>query len=152
PALYWMTRRGKSVALAPLLLVFCTIQVAEAAYCIHDELRDRGITLDGGRIRAFDPRELAQAAQDDWYRATSAPLRYVVGSTTFGGFISLYASDHPRVLISGIPSASPWVSLADLARCGALYIDPIQPLPGGDGVPSRHRGEWDAVDYNNSNK
>jgi 4-amino-4-deoxy-L-arabinose transferase-like glycosyltransferase len=160
PALYWMRQRGNTVAAAPLLLVFCTVQVAEAAYVIHDELRDRSLTLDGGRIRAFDPRALAQAAQADWHLVTPAPLRYVVGSTTWGGFIALYASDGPQVLISGQPSASPWVSMTDLARCGGLYIDPIQPptamgateLPGGDGVPLRHRGEWDAVNYENSNK
>lgn len=151
PALYWMRRRGKT-AMAPLLLVFCAVQAAEAAYCIHDELRDRSLTVNGGRARAFDPRALAQAAEADWHQVTSAPLRYVVGSTTFGGFISLYSNDHPQVLIGGLPSASPWVSMTDVARCGALYIDPIQPLPGGDGVPARHRGEWDAVDYKNSNK
>lgn len=167
PALYWMRQRGRTIGVSPVLLVFCTVQVAEAAYVIHDELRDRSLTLDGGRVRAFNPRELAEAAQADWHRVTSAPLRYVVGSTTWGGFIALYATDRPQVLISGQPSASPWVSMTDLARCGGLYIDPIQPpagmgqppsatgateLPGGDGVLLRHRGEWDAVNYTNSNK
>ena len=52
-------------------------------------------------------------------------------------------------MIGGDASASPWVSPALVADCGAVYIDPIQPPPG---TPISRHGEWTTVDYSNKHR
>jgi len=52
-------------------------------------------------------------------------------------------------MIGGEPSASPWVSTALVADCGAVYIDPIQPPQG---TPISRHGEWTTVDYSNKHR
>ncbi len=148
PVLYWMRGRSLIPSSAAVLAVFVFVQTTEAGYDISVELRERNVTSEEGGITAFDPRSLARAVTDDWQRSTAhAKLRYVVGSTTWGGFVSLYSGDHPEVLIGGDPHASPWVSMQDLLACGAVYFEPVQPPAGAD---VSGRGEWTAVDLSNA--
>lgn len=146
PILYALRGRKMTPLALPVLAMFFAVQAAEAAYDIRVELQGRGATLDGGKVTAFDARSLARAVEADWQQVTAEPLQYLVGSTTWAGFISLYSANHPQVLISGKPSASPWVSVDKLADCGAIYIDPVQPPPG---ATISRRGEWVTVDYSN---
>ncbi len=179
PVLLWMRQRRVIPSPATVIAVFFLVQGVEAGYDISVEARDRSVTLNHGRVRAFDAHALARAVNQDWERATSdsaqghaeaparsdgptrtplqaaalipsrAPLRFLVGSTTWSGFVSLYSPDHPQVLISGNPQASPWVSLESVRVCGAVYFEPIRP-PAGAAV--RVRGDWVAVDYSNAGR
>jgi hypothetical protein len=132
-----------------VLVAFIIVQAIEVGYVVTADMKERHASLDGGRIRAFDPMSLSRAVVSDWHGATDAPLRYVVAPTMWGGFVSVYSAEHPQVMIDADPRAAPWVSTDDLARCGGVYIDPIQPPPGAS-VSSR--GEFVAVDYSNARR
>ncbi len=157
PMLWWMRPRRMIPAGLAAVCMFFVVQAAEVAYDVAIEVKDRGVTLEGGRLQAFEPQALAQAVEDDWRRATSGPsssparipLRYLVGSTAWGGFVSLHSPDHPQVLISGDPRASPWVSMRDLSACGAVYFEPIRPPAG---APIVGRGEYVSVDFSNAHR
>jgi 4-amino-4-deoxy-L-arabinose transferase-like glycosyltransferase len=149
PIMAWMRQRRNIPALSAALVMFFVLQVAEAIYVVVDDVHDRQASLDQGRIKTFDPSSLSRAVVSDWRSVTAEPLRYVVGPTTWAGFISLYSKDHPQVLISGDPSASPWVSMQQLAHCGGVYIDTVQP-PRQANVT--RRGEWVTVDYSNARR
>ncbi len=149
PILYWFRGRELIPLTVPLLATFLFVQVLETVHYVRAESSDRSRTLEGGAVTAFDPRSLAQSVETDWHRTTDQPLRYIVGSTTWGGFISLYSTTHPQVMIGGDASASPWVSTALVSDCGAVYIDPIQPPQG---TPISRRGEWTTVDYSNTHR
>ncbi|HEY4214431.1 MAG TPA: glycosyltransferase family 39 protein [Steroidobacteraceae bacterium] len=149
PILYWFRGRRLVPMTVPLLVTFLSVQAAEAVHYVRVEQSDRSRTLEGGAVTAFDPRSLARSVETDWQGMTDQPLRYIVGSTTWGGYISLYSTTHPQVMIGGDASASPWVSTRSVADCGAVYIDPIQPPPG---TPISRRGEWTTVDYSNKHQ
>jgi hypothetical protein len=149
PLVYWLRERKAMYAPAGLLLTFVVLQAGEVTYAVTGEIHDRNRTLEGGRIRAFDPTALAHAVMGDWRQVTDQPLRFLVGSTTWGGFVSVISPDHPQVLISADPRKSPWVSLAELDKCGAVYFEPMHPPTGT--VVSR-KGEWVTLDFTNAHR
>ena len=71
------------------------------------------------------PGALLGAEMSKRYRAmTGQPLAYVVAPMWEGGNISVYAPEHPRVLIDGRPSRAPWIDLGDLRTRGAVVVWP----------------------------
>ncbi|MBK7251641.1 MAG: glycosyltransferase family 39 protein [Gammaproteobacteria bacterium] len=144
PIISVLTSRGVVLRLAGVLVAFFATQGAAALRYVVDSSLDNRASLDGGRLRAFDPAALSHAVLADWHRTTSEPLRYIVGPTVISGMVSVYSEDHPQVLIRGQPRASPWVSLERLQSCGAVYISPLAPAyPGTVAL----EGNWTAVGY-----
>jgi hypothetical protein len=147
PLVAWMKDRRTVPAITASLVIFLLVQALHASYLVVQDERERWASLDEGRLRAFDPVSFSAAAVSDWRSATAAPLLYVVGSTTLAGFVSVYSSDHPQVLIGGDTRAAPWVSTDKLYRCGGIYIDPARPPKGALVV---RRGQLFVVDYSNA--
>jgi hypothetical protein len=149
PMVALIARRYGAPALAPALVAFVLVQAAEIGYVVVTDLHERSATLQGGRLRAFNPASLSRVVVNNWREATAAPLRYVVGPTMWAGFVSVYSDEHPKVLINGDPRAAPWISSDDLARCGGVYIDPVQPPAG---APVVSRGSFFTIDYSNAHR
>ena len=147
PLVTWMKDRRGVPAIATSLVIFLLVQGLHASYVVVRAERERRASLEEGRVRAFEPAAFSAAAVSDWRSASAAPLLYVVGPTTLAGFVSLYSSDHPQVLIGGDTRAAPWVSTDKLYRCGGIYIDPVRPPQGALVI---RRGQWLAVDYSNA--
>jgi hypothetical protein len=141
-----MKDRRSVPAIAPSVVIFLLVQALHASYVVVQGERERHASLDEGHLRAFDHASFSADAVSDWRSATAAPLLYVVGPTTLAGFVSLYSSDHPQVMIGSDTRAAPWVSTDKLYRCGGIYIDPARPPKGALVI---RRGQLLAVDYSN---
>jgi len=76
------------------------------------------------RYRAvFFPGDALGHEIDRRFRAvTGQKLVYVIGGIWEGGNIAHYAPSHPRVLIDGKPSRTPWIDLNDLRARGAAVV------------------------------
>jgi 4-amino-4-deoxy-L-arabinose transferase-like glycosyltransferase len=149
PLVAWLHKRRRIPAMSAALAAFIILQAIEVGYVITADMKERHASSDGGRMHAFDPALLSRAVITDWHKTTDAPLHYVVGPTIWGGFVSVYSTERPQVMIDADPSAAPWVSVDDLARCGGVYIEPIQ--PPAQASMSR-RSQFVAVDYSNAHR
>jgi hypothetical protein len=80
--------------------------------------------LDHRYRAAFFPGDALAADLTQRFHAATGnkPLRYVVGNIWLGGNVGHYSSDHPQVLIDGLPRRSPWIDLADLRAKGAVLV------------------------------
>ena len=80
--------------------------------------------LDHRYRAAFFPGDaLASELTQRFHAATgNQKLRYVIGTMWLGGNVGHYSSDHPEVLIDGLPRRAPWIDLADLRAKGAVLV------------------------------
>ena len=83
----------------------------------------------------------------------AGPLRLIASDSWLGGNLILHAHGQPRlILINGSLRDSPWVTRADIARCGMLVLKditgnrhtPTQPVPELDALVGRAQigGVW----------
>jgi hypothetical protein len=149
PLVTWIQKRRKIPAMSAALAAFIILQAIEVGYVITADMKERHASIARGHIHAFDPAMLSRAVISDWHKTTDAPLRYVVGPTMWGGFVSVYSTERPQVMIDADPRAAPWVSIEDLAQCGGVYIEPIQPPPQAS---MSRRSQFVAVDYSNAHR
>jgi 4-amino-4-deoxy-L-arabinose transferase-like glycosyltransferase len=66
--------------------------------------------------------EIASRMQANWHKATSQPLRVVIGDSEPAGLVALTAPAAPSLVIDGDLSISPWVTAERIAEQGALVI------------------------------
>jgi 4-amino-4-deoxy-L-arabinose transferase-like glycosyltransferase len=71
---------------------------------------------------SFPARELTQQTLTDWERATSCPLKYVVGPSFESGTVAIFSGQNPTVLEGGSFVASPWIRKSDLETQGYLHL------------------------------
>jgi 4-amino-4-deoxy-L-arabinose transferase-like glycosyltransferase len=142
PLIAWAMRRRPLPGMGAMLSAFLLVQALAISYVVISDLHARSVTLDEGRLRAFDPAAFSRAVTDDWHAVTGQPLRYVAGD--WSAFVAVYSPEHPQVLIEGNPRFAPWISMSDLERCGAVYFAPLEPPPG---KPIARTGRFLAVDY-----
>jgi hypothetical protein len=68
---------------------------------------------------AYPAQKMADAALRLWKSATSCPLKIVAGDFE-AGLVSAFTKEFPA--ISTNPTATPWVTRADVDTFGALYV------------------------------
>jgi hypothetical protein len=80
--------------------------------------------LDHRYRAAFFPGDaLAGELTQRFHAATGGEkLRYVIATMWLGGNVGHYSSDHPEVLIDGLPRRAPWIDLHDLRAKGAVLV------------------------------
>ncbi len=82
--------------------------------------------------RNYPAAAVADAVMQDWRKATSCPLRYVVGPSFEAGEVSMHAGTYPVVLEDGASAKSPWVDPARVQALGAVYVSRTEAdLPPG---------------------
>ena len=140
----WGRRGCESAAPPAMLAAFALVQAGLVGYVLTTDLYQREQRLGAGELRSFDPRAFSQAVRSDWYRHTREPLRYVSGD--WSAFIAVYSPEHPQVLLEGNPRYAPWVSLAAMRRCGAVYFSPVQPPSGS----ASRAGQFATLDYHHA--
>jgi len=70
----------------------------------------------------FPAQQLANAVSADWKDETLCPLRIVTGPMFEASIVSVYNGGVALVLEEGDFRKSPWITPADIARFGAVYI------------------------------
>ena len=63
---------------------------------------------------------------DSYTRRTGQPLKYVSGDERLAPLIALMAPDRPRVFFAWAPQRSPWASVDDVAKEGAVLVWPAE--------------------------
>jgi hypothetical protein len=65
-----------------------------------------------------------QFLADNYMRRTGQPLQYVTGDERIAPLIALTAPNRPHVFFAWAPQRSPWVSVDDVAKAGAVLVWP----------------------------
>jgi 4-amino-4-deoxy-L-arabinose transferase-like glycosyltransferase len=76
----------------------------------------------GKRSRNFPAVDVAKEITSKWYESTSCRLNYVVGPSFEASVVSAYSGHNPAVLEDGDFKKSPWVTMEQLKKFGALYL------------------------------
>jgi 4-amino-4-deoxy-L-arabinose transferase-like glycosyltransferase len=120
--LAWAVERARPGARAALHagIAGAVLVIGHAAYAVH-EFREPLKTL-RSIDRDVPAEQLAQAALADWRRATSCPLRFVVGAPFPAGLASVYSGTWVPVLEEWDFAKSPWVPSAQFYESGALEL------------------------------
>ena len=92
--------------------LFAVVFAASYAVMPRFDHRYRAVFYPGDR--------LAEQITDGFRVATGQRLAYVIAGMFEGGNIAHYSSDHPRVLIDGKLERTPWISLTDVKKRGAV--------------------------------
>lgn len=87
----------------------------------------------------YPARALSNAMQAVWKSRTTRPLDIVTGSARQAGFVALYASPRPSVLIDADLAKSPWISPQRLKQSGALVVWTTDEFPRTDDLPPPYR-------------
>jgi Dolichyl-phosphate-mannose-protein mannosyltransferase len=114
-------RRLDNKRLVPIAIIWAASSAAMAVGFIGDY----GILpFHDHRYRAvfFPGAELGREISQRYSAATGKPLDYVIGGMWVGGNVAHYAPSHPRLLVDGKPSRSPWIDLNDLRAKGAVVV------------------------------
>jgi 4-amino-4-deoxy-L-arabinose transferase-like glycosyltransferase len=90
-----------------------------------------GAHVTGEPLRGNWPQAaMSRALERAWASETgNAPLRVVAGDIWTAGLVGMSDRAPPSVLINGDYAISPWVSEAEVARCGALVVWPDDDEP-----------------------
>jgi hypothetical protein len=98
-------------------LIFTGFVVAfVVAYDVRPRFEQRYVAV------LFPGRQLGEEMTRRYRAMTGQPLAYVISTMWVGGNIGRYSSDHPRVLIDGLPHRAPWIDLGDLRAKGAVVV------------------------------
>ena len=68
----------------------------------------------------------AQFFAESYQRRTGKPLAFVTGDERLAPLIALMAPGRPRVFFAWAPQRSPWVSVDDVAKDGAVLVWPAE--------------------------
>jgi len=75
-----------------------------------------------GFQHTFAAQPLAAMALAHWESNTAGSLGIVIGPDWEAGALALELPSHPAVIASGDRNQAPWISDAQIARCGALVV------------------------------
>lgn len=75
-------------------------------------------------------REIARFFAESFERRTGTPLQVVAGDPRTAALISLGAPSRPSLLLDATPERSPWVSIDDVRRKGAIVVWPTADTAG----------------------
>jgi 4-amino-4-deoxy-L-arabinose transferase-like glycosyltransferase len=87
-----------------------------------------GMIVIGGSINRrpapvnWPQAEIAARMQANWAKATTAPLRIVIGDSEPAGLVALNAPTVPSLVIDGDLAISPWVTQQRIDEQGALVV------------------------------
>lgn len=70
----------------------------------------------------FSGKILAETLTSEWHERYHVPLSYVAGSRFLVGSMNYYSPDHPSAWIDWDTKLSPWISVADVKKQGAIFI------------------------------
>ena len=121
--------RRAPIDLRRLLWAALVVHGASLAYYVLDHHDPRAVLGSRRNDTMYPAQAMAGAAVAHWAAATHCPLRYVAGTAFDAGLVALYSGGRAKVFDSA--QATPWVSLDDLRRAGALYV-----LDEHDAVPA----------------
>ena len=77
--------------------------------------------------------EIARTLSAAWTAETHKPLRIVAGSSWMAGLVGIDHPDRPSILTEGLFAFSPWITLEQLSRDGALLV--WTDFPGNPATP-----------------
>lgn len=122
-ALALLSHRFSSWTFARLIRVSILVMIATVAAYGYDSLTG---PRDKDRYRpqqaAWPAREIAQRGLAAWAKATSAPLRIVVGETRVAGLVALYAPTLPSLYTEADLWRAPWITQDRIDREGMLLV------------------------------
>jgi len=102
--------------------VWCVVFALAVVSKAEADIADPAMTGRGGRHQ-FPAGAMASAISSAWHQRTNGrPLDVVVGSSWYGGLLTVYAPDHPSLMIDGEWWKSPWITPARIERQGAVLI------------------------------
>jgi hypothetical protein len=114
-----------------------------------------GLSAGGGYMKAMhhnkltmEPRaELARESREVWRHLTSSPLAIVSGTTKEARSVAFYGHGTTRYWDLMEPGTTPWLSVADVRRDGALFIcrDDDDPCQRAAASFSAAEPEWISV-------
>jgi hypothetical protein len=76
------------------------------------------------RWRLFNSQEIAKELTKSAHDAGSNHIQIISGPATAAGAIALAMDDHPKVLIDGHLSISPWIDPEELKQAGVIQLWP----------------------------
>ena len=117
----WLGRRS-SVRPRQFVVVAGVLHLVLIATVVKGMVDVREFGWQGHGDALYPARELSEKALTDWQRATSCPLKYVVGPSFEAGTISVFSGQNPTVLEGGNSVASPWIDKTDVELKGALHV------------------------------
>lgn len=104
------------------------VQLVNASFFVVGQLMP--VPADRRLDPAYPARKLAAAVLSDWHKVTACPLKFVVGPSFEGGFVSIHAGGYPQVLEDGDLRKSPWIDPQAMRRDGRVVLE----LKTGDGT------------------
>lgn len=114
----WLTQ-AKQLYWQRLLLLIGIAQAISLGLYAYKQQDINAMSHERRLDTVYPSQQLATVAVSAWTTATRCPLRYVVGDFE-AGLAALYSGRYPGVYIN--PTATPWISEADLRQSGAVYI------------------------------
>ena len=116
-AVHWQRRQflqPKTLAVAAVL-----VHCIGMTYYVFKQSDPDAVLAARRADSSYPGQKMSDAATAYWKSATACPLKIVVGDFE-AGLVSAFSKDYPAVFIG--PTATPWVSSADLETHGALYV------------------------------
>jgi hypothetical protein len=99
------------------LCLFAAVPVLYAAVPIVESfIRDRTQAVQ------FPGQRAADYFTKVWRDKNNSSLPYVTGDELAANSIAVYSKDHPRVIVHGMPSQSPWIDMNDVRKKGVLIV------------------------------
>ena len=92
--------------------------------------------------RNFDSPAIARALDASVRAQTGWPVRILVGSASVAGAVAMALPEHPKVLIDGQLSWSPWVSEPELQAAGPGLVQLLSPGSSEPGEPLPEGWRW----------
>jgi 4-amino-4-deoxy-L-arabinose transferase-like glycosyltransferase len=87
----------------------------------------------------YPARALSNAMQSVWKSRTTRPLDIVTGSLRQAGYVALYATPRPSVLIDADLATSPWITRERLKQSGTLVVWTTDEFRRTDELPAPYR-------------
>lgn len=83
-----------------------------------------GLSLDKWHKHSdnYPAQQIADEITKLWWEKYHKPLKYVAGSRYIAGYIAFYSSDHPSVYVEWNQQFSPWISVNEMKKYGAVFI------------------------------
>jgi 4-amino-4-deoxy-L-arabinose transferase-like glycosyltransferase len=131
--LAWQLRRESAGSLPRLMLLAVVAHLLVMAAYSRSVWDPRTLAKRGRPDQFYPAQALADDVMKDWQRASTCPLRYVVGETYDAGMVSVYSGVDPAVLEGNDPARSPWIDVVDLRAAGSVHVYDKAPaeLPPG---------------------
>lgn len=125
-----LTFLGTSAAQRAAWMAFCVIQGLTLVQFWATS--PKGLSsLNTGHWQYFPSQELADQLAPKARAALGGPIDIISGRSAIAGALALRMPEHPKVLINGDPSTSPWISPEELKSARIIEVFPAEELPPG---------------------